>query len=157
MVETFQEYNDIVLAMGLSHLARNAGIFDTADLSVGVDVLLDSSEQGRSTSISEGDQVYPHEIDLVTSISTSSCIFRLQGPSSTAHLPDIISIGRAAIETAGAAIVLRNFGMCSFLPLYCVRDVLCCNRYPFHSSSRICTFSACHASTHRTLYGNGKG
>lgn len=124
MVETFQEYNDTVLAMGLSHLARNAGIFDTADLSVGVDVLFDCSEQERSAPFSEGCQVYPHEINLVTSISTSSCIFRLQGPSSTAHMPDIISIGRAAIETAGAAISFVT-SACAAFSLYIV-FAMCC-------------------------------
>lgn len=104
MVETFQEYNDTVIAMGLSHLARNAGIFDTADLSVGVDVLIDYANEQKNANISLGSKAFQHDVELVTSISTSSCVFRLQGISSTAFMPEIIASGRAAFETAGSAI-----------------------------------------------------
>ncbi|KAI2508044.1 hypothetical protein MHU86_6336 [Fragilaria crotonensis] len=104
MVETFQEYNDTVIAMGLSHLARNAGIFDTADLSVGVDVLIDYADEDKNANISHGGEAFQHDVELVTSISTSSCVFRLQGISSTAFMPEIIASGRAAFETAGSAI-----------------------------------------------------
>lgn len=104
MVETFQEYNDTVIAMGLSHLARNAGIFDMADLSVGVDVLIDYANEEKNAKISQGCEVFQHDVELVTSISTSSCVFRLQGIASTAFMPEIIASGRAAFETAGSAI-----------------------------------------------------
>jgi hypothetical protein len=124
MVETFQEYHDTVLAMGLSHLAQNASIFDTADLSVGVDVLIDSAEHDRNVSIGEGVDVYPHEVDLVTSITTSSCVFRLKGPSSTAHMPEIIAISRAAFEAAGSAVAFVT-SACAAFSLYIV-FAMCC-------------------------------
>ena len=46
-IETFQEYNDTVIAVGLSHLPWNSRIFATADLAVGVDVLVECLQGPR--------------------------------------------------------------------------------------------------------------
>jgi magnesium-transporting ATPase (P-type) len=121
MVETFQEYSDTVLAMGLSHLARNADIFDTADLSVGVDVLFDSNDQNVTSDLEARleENVHPEEVDLVTSISTSSCLFRLKGPSSTAYMPEIIASSRAALEAAGSTVSFVT-SACAAFSMYIV-------------------------------------
>ena len=112
-IQTFQEYSDTVLAVGLSHVYRNSRIFAASDLSVGVDVLLEEHVGAKEPS--KGlHLVLPHEISFVTSMSASSCAFRLKGPTSTIALPGIIASGRAALEAATSSVIFVITGSLSF-------------------------------------------
>eukprot|EP00547_Thalassionema_nitzschioides_P008830 CAMPEP_0194229300 /NCGR_PEP_ID=MMETSP0156-20130528/43822_1 /TAXON_ID=33649 /ORGANISM="Thalassionema nitzschioides, Strain L26-B" /LENGTH=1150 /DNA_ID=CAMNT_0038961849 /DNA_START=68 /DNA_END=3517 /DNA_ORIENTATION=- len=117
MLEIFQEYHDTVIAVGLSHLAQNAGIFDCADLSVGIDVLFASAGKADSSDVREttDENILSPEIDLVRTLSTVSCIFRLRGPSSVAYMPYIIASSRAALQAASSAYSFNSMGCMAYM------------------------------------------
>lgn len=80
--------------MGLSHLPRNAGIFASVDLAVGIDVLLESLDQCSETFFKpNADMLLPCEVAFVSSIASHSCLFNLNGAASTSHMPFIITQG----------------------------------------------------------------
>lgn len=102
-----------MLAVGLSHVYRNSRIFAASDLSVGVDFLLEEHVGAKEPS--KGlHLVLPHEISFVTSMSASSCAFRLKGPTSTIALPGIIASGRAALDAATSSVIFVITGSLSF-------------------------------------------
>jgi hypothetical protein len=113
MIETFQEYSDTVITIGLSHLPRNSRIFAVADLSVGVDVLTECISSPLPTKLNYN-AVLPSEIAFVSAISTHECAFRLHGVKSTAYMPTIIAQGRASLEAATSAILFMASGCLSF-------------------------------------------
>lgn len=128
-VKTFQDYNDTVIAMGLSHLPRNAGIFAVSDLSVGADILekevYEDSFENLGDSYPEAihtSRVLPYEVAFVSSISAHSCAFNLLGTSSTSLMPYIIERGRAALAAATSAALFVISGCLSFslYVLFCV-------------------------------------
>ena len=112
MLETFQDYSDTVIAIGISHLARNAQIFDTADLAVGVDAIDEDMSHHNADTCEAAAQHF--EFALVTALSTSSCVFRFKGAHSTAHMPDIIESGRAAFEACLSSVAFASTGCISF-------------------------------------------
>eukprot|EP00975_Prorocentrum_lima_P058805 12332888-Prorocentrum_lima.AAC.1 len=68
MVDVFQDYNDTVLAVGLSHLPGNQKVFFGSDIAIGVDVLSEEvsfAEEGKGC-----DTLMPSEVAFVSSIST---------------------------------------------------------------------------------------
>jgi magnesium-transporting ATPase (P-type) len=101
--------------MGLSHLPRNAGIFSTADISVGADVLAEelaavpaSPKKHAST-----DHLLPHEVKFVAAVSAHSCVFKLRGAASSSLIPSIIERARASLEAVSAAAYFTLFGSVS--------------------------------------------
>ena len=127
MIEVFQEYNDTVIAVGLSHLPWNSNIFSTADLGIGVDVLSDSLRRSRLGQLGYN-CLLPSEIVFISAISAHTCAFRLRGVDSIAYMPTILAQGRAALEAAtSSALFLVSgclsfgffafFGVCSFATL----------------------------------------
>lgn len=114
-VETFQEYHDTVIAVGLSHLPRNSGIFSQADLAVGIDILTESLN-GVHMDVNKFvyNTVLPSEVTFVSAISAHSCVFRLSGADATSHIPRIIAQGRASLEASISAGVFYISGCLSF-------------------------------------------
>lgn len=113
MVETFQDYNDTVITVGLAHLPRNTRIFSTADLAVGVDVLTDSFKSTPSMQCNYN-ALLPSEIDFVVAISGHLCAFQLRGVASLAYMPTILAHGRASLEAATGSALYLIFGYLSF-------------------------------------------
>ena len=112
MVDIFQEYSDTVIAVGLSHLPSNDGIFSSADIAVGIDVLIDSQPTssiipgtGNDTDHDETLTILDAELELVSAISSHACAFRFRGVSSLSHLSAIIEQGRASLESVSAGVV----------------------------------------------------
>ena len=122
MVDVFQDYNDTVLAVGLSHLPGNQMVFFRSDIAIGVDVL--SEEVSYKSTNPKGkhwDCLQPHEIAFVTSISTWSSSLNLVGSQAMYHILEIIRIGRSSLE---AAISSVGFFFTASLS-YCIFAVLC--------------------------------
>lgn len=113
MIEVFQEYNDTVIAVGLSHLPWNSNIFSTADLGIGVDVLSDSLRRSRLGQLGYN-SLLPSEIVFISAISAHTCAFRLRGVESIAYMPTILAQGRAALESASSAAFFLLNGCLSF-------------------------------------------
>ena len=112
-IEIFQEYNDTVIAVGMSHLPRNSKIFSTADLSIGVDVLSDC------ITITDPKQLHynallPSEVHFASAISAHFCAFRLRGVASIEHMPTILAQGRASLAAAISAAIFLLCGYLSF-------------------------------------------
>lgn len=110
MVNIFQDYSDTVIAVGLSHLPQNDGIFSTADIAVGIDVLSDgepavSLKTGSDRSNGSSPTVIDAELELASAISSHACVFRFRGASSISHLSAIIEQGRASLQAATAGVV----------------------------------------------------
>jgi hypothetical protein len=107
VVDIFQDYNDTVIAVGLSHLPSNDGIFSSADIAVGIDVLADGRTASSTNTQSSGETsaMMDAELELVSAISSHACAFRFRGASSVYHLSAVIEHGRAALESATAGIV----------------------------------------------------
>ncbi|KAG7347008.1 hypothetical protein IV203_006077 [Nitzschia inconspicua] len=113
MIEIFQEYNDTVVVVGLSHLPKNSTIFSAADLAIGVDVLSDC------ISWSEEDSLYynallPSEVNFASAISAHFCGFRLKGISSMEHMPTILAQGRASLSASTNAGIFLLSGYLAF-------------------------------------------
>jgi magnesium-transporting ATPase (P-type) len=102
-----------VIAIGISHLPRNEGIFSTADIAVGIDVLSETVQASEIDSMSSS-QVLPSEIEFVSAISSHSCAFRFRGAESLIHLSSLIAQGRAALEAAISAGVFLTVSCLSF-------------------------------------------
>jgi magnesium-transporting ATPase (P-type) len=112
-IEVFQEYQDTVIAVGLSHLPRNSKIFSSADLSVGVDILTECIPSNMPDRPNRN-TILPSEIAFVSAISSHQCAFRVKGISATAYLPTIIAQGRASLEAATSATMYMVSGCLSF-------------------------------------------
>jgi hypothetical protein len=113
MIEVFQEYNDTVIAVGLSHLPWNSNIFSTADLGIGVDVLSDSLRRSRLGQLGYN-CLLPSEIVFISAISAHTCAFRLRGLESIAYMPTILAQGRASLEAATSSALFLLSGCLSF-------------------------------------------
>ena len=101
MVDVFQEYNDTVLAVGLSHLPGNQEIFSNADISIGLDILSEEVPFDSScTNDYKKGSLQPGEVAFVTSISAHASVFNLLGHRTTSQLVEIIRIGRACLEAS---------------------------------------------------------
>jgi magnesium-transporting ATPase (P-type) len=98
-IEIFQEYNDTVVVVGLSHLPRNSSMFSAADLAIGVDVLSDCISWSAEDSL-HYNALLPSEVSFATAISAHFCAFRLKGISSMEHIPTILAQGRASLAAA---------------------------------------------------------
>jgi len=121
MVNVFQEYNDTVLSVGLSHLPGNQEIFSRADIAIGVDVLAEGvSFNNPDSNIHALNALQPHEIAFVTSISAHSSVFNLHRLA-TRHFAEIIRIGRVCLEaaTSGASFALSGNLSFSIFVLLC--------------------------------------
>lgn len=113
-MEIFQEYNDTVMAVGLSHLTHNELIFSSADVAVGIDILEESCEWENSNSSLIKGHVLPCELEFAQAISSHSCAFRLPGASSVSHISSIIDKGRSSLDAATAATLFYIHGCLSF-------------------------------------------
>jgi hypothetical protein len=113
MIDIFQEYNDTVIAVGLSHLPRNSKIFATADLAIGVDVLSECLEKVNKENL-RCNALLPAEVVFASAISAHCCAFRLQGINSIEHMPNILAQGRASLKAATSAPIFFLSGYISF-------------------------------------------
>mmetsp|Transcript_32820 Transcript_32820/g.67159 ORF Transcript_32820/g.67159 Transcript_32820/m.67159 type:complete len:1431 (+) Transcript_32820:87-4379(+) len=119
MVDVFQDYNDTVLAVGLSHLPGNQKVFFGSDIAIGVDVLSEEvsfAEEGKGC-----DTLMPSEVAFVSSISTWSSSINLVGSQAMYHILEIIRIGRSSLEAAVTSVGFFFTGCLS----YCIFAVLC--------------------------------
>lgn len=96
--------------MGLSHLARNARIFSTSDISVGADVLAEE----LAAMPSSADNLLSYEVEFVATISSHSCAFNLRGAASTSLMPCIIERGRTVLEASSYATLFILYGTIAF-------------------------------------------
>ena len=119
VVDIFQDYSDTVIAVGLSHMPSNDGIFSTADIAVGIDVFAD----GKVAPTTSSEALMDAELELVSAISSHACAFRFRGASSVYHLSAVIEEGRASLESATAGIV---FFLASSLSLSVYVFLVCC-------------------------------
>jgi magnesium-transporting ATPase (P-type) len=103
-----------VIAIGLSHLPWNEGIFSTADISVGFDVLSEAVGGGSHQERVSSTRVLPSEIEFVSAMASHSCAFRFRGAESLVHLSSIIAQGRASLEAAISAGVFLIASCLSF-------------------------------------------
>lgn len=112
-VEIFHEYDDTVVAVGLSHLTQNEGIFARADIAVGIDILeetiCETSNQSKSLM-----NVSKSELEFVQSISSQSCAFRLRGASSVACISTILEKGRASLDASVSSAIFLIYGCMTF-------------------------------------------
>eukprot|EP00536_Pseudo-nitzschia_multiseries_P013726 jgi/Psemu1/327288/estExt_fgenesh1_pg.C_6050003 len=111
MIDIFQEYNDTVIAVGVSHLPRNTKIFSTADLAIGVDMLSECLGKAIPKEL-KYDALLPSEVIFASAISAHFCAFRLEGIGSVEHMPTILAQGRASFAAATSATI---FFLCGFL------------------------------------------
>lgn len=102
--------------MGLSHLPRNAGIFSTADISIGADVLAEelAAVPAPPKELTTTDHLLLHEVEFVAAVSAHSCAFNLRGAASSSLMPSIIERARASLEAVSAAAYFMLFGSVSF-------------------------------------------
>ncbi|KAL7537913.1 hypothetical protein ACHAXR_009079 [Thalassiosira sp. AJA248-18] len=115
MVNVFQEYNDTVLSVGLSHLPGNQDIFSRADIAIGVDVLAEDVTFNDDTlGNPEWNALQADEVAFVTSISAHSSVFNLWGSRANRHFVEIIRIGRACLEAATSCVSFVLSGCLSF-------------------------------------------
>jgi hypothetical protein len=112
-VNVFQDYNDTVLSVGLSHLPGNHEIFSRADIAIGVDVLSEEIPPHDSSSINEN-ALLSAEVAFIASISAHSSVFNLWGNKATANLLQIIRIGRASLEAATSSATYFLSGVLSY-------------------------------------------
>jgi len=114
-IEIFQDYNDTVIAIGLSHLPRNDSIFSTSDIAVGIDVLTgDYEEEDEKNKRISDSNIRPSELEFVSAMASHSCAFRFRGASSVSHMSTIIERSRAALEAATNAGIFVIAGGVSF-------------------------------------------
>ena len=122
MVDVFQDYNDTVLAVGLSHLPGNQKVFFRSDIAIGVDVLSEEvSFVTTNTDDKDCDALLPDEVAFISSISTWSSSLNLVGSQAMYHILEIIRIGRASLEAAVSSVGFFFTGCLSF----CMFAVLC--------------------------------
>ncbi|KAL7495674.1 hypothetical protein ACHAWT_005447 [Skeletonema menzelii] len=122
MVNVFQDYNDTVLAVGLSHLPGNQKVFFRSDIAIGVDVL--SDEVSFVATNKEGkdfDALMSDEVAFVSSISTWSSSLNIVGSQAMYHILEIIRIGRSSLEAAISSVSFFFTGCLS----HCLFAVLC--------------------------------
>jgi hypothetical protein len=112
MVNIFQDYHDTVIVVGLSHLPRNDGIFSTADIAVGIDILTENDAPPGDKLIFAS--VQPLELEFISAICAHSCAFRFRGASSVYYLSDIIEQSRGALDATTASGVFLVHGCLSF-------------------------------------------
>lgn len=121
-MEIFQDYCDTVIAIGISHLPQNDGIFSAADIAIGIDLLMQSGWEENFETICPNNGVRPSEVEFVSAICSHSCVFRFQGSSSLSHIPSILKQSRAALEAATASGVFLVEG-CLAYSLYVLFSV----------------------------------
>jgi len=122
MVDVFQDYNDTVLSIGLSHLPGNQKVFFRSDIAIGVDVLSEEvSFAATNTDGKDWDALLPNEVAFISSISTWSSSLNLVGSQAIYHILEIIRIGRASLEAAVSSVSFFLTGCLS----YCMFAVLC--------------------------------
>ena len=93
-------------------MSCNDETFSVADLSIGVDLLIqDITVQDQKYSI-EG--LTPDEIFFVCSITAHSCLFNLPASSALIHISDIVAGGRSALENGISAGLFMVTGYVSF-------------------------------------------
>ncbi|KAL7547846.1 hypothetical protein ACHAWF_011118 [Thalassiosira exigua] len=121
-VNVFQEYNDTVAGIGLSHLPGNQEMFSRADIAIGVDVLaeevsFESTESGNR----DWNTLQAYEVAFISSISAHSSVFNLKGSRATSHFVEIVRTGRACLEAAvsGTCFVLSGGLSFSLFVLLC--------------------------------------
>ncbi|KAK1741012.1 putative transmembrane protein 94 [Skeletonema marinoi] len=115
MVDVFQDYNDTVLAVGLSHLPGNQKVFFGSDIAIGVDVL---SEEVSFAEVGKGcDTLMPSEVAFVSSISTWSSSINLVGSQAMYHILEIIRIGRSSLEAAVTSVGFFFTGFATSVPI----------------------------------------
>jgi hypothetical protein len=107
-VTIFQDYHDTVISVGMSHLPRNAGVFEESDIAVGIEFLspLDEREANHPKEIAP----FEMAVALVSSISSQSCAFRLQEPPNARQFGSIIMKSRSALHGATASGVFLAIG-----------------------------------------------
>lgn len=136
-VSVFQEYHDTVISVGMSHLPRNAGVFEESDISVGIDFLLPSDE-GDDTAAGKQGSPLDLAVQLVSSVSSHSCAFRLPEPPNSKQFWSIIMKSRSALKGATAAGVFLAIGSISLslyvlltacMPLLPAVPILCASFY----------------------------
>jgi magnesium-transporting ATPase (P-type) len=120
-VEIFHEYDDTVVAVGLSHLTRNEDIFANADVAVGIDILEETAD-GTNDKSSSLSQISKSEFEFVQSISSQSCAFRLRGASSVAYISTILEKSRASLDASVSSAMFLIFG-CMTYSLYVLFSV----------------------------------
>ena len=120
-MEIFHEYDDTVVAIGLSHLTRNEDIFASADVAVGIDILEETMDgiNNKSNSLS---QISKSEFEFVQSMSSQSCAFRLRGASSVAYISTILEKSRASLDAAVSSAIFLIYG-CMTYSLYVLFSV----------------------------------
>jgi magnesium-transporting ATPase (P-type) len=96
----------------MSHLPRNAGVFEESDIAVGIEFLslLDEREAINPKEIGS----FETAVSLVSSISSQSCAFRLQEPPNAKQFGSIIMKSRSALHGATASGVFLAMGSISF-------------------------------------------
>lgn len=112
-IEIFQDYNDTVVVVGLSHLPRNSTIFSAADLGIGVDVLSDCVSWSEDDTL-HYNALLSSEVTFASAISAHFCAFRLKGISSMEYMPTILAQGRASLAAATNAAIFLLSGYLSF-------------------------------------------
>lgn len=112
-IDIFQEYNDTVIAVGLSHLSRNSKIFSTSDLAIGVDIFSESLGSVNEKRL-RSNALLPAEVLFASGISAHCCAFRLEGIASVEYIPTILAQGRASLAAATSAAIFFLSGYLSF-------------------------------------------
>lgn len=120
-MEIFHEYDDTVVAVGLSHLTRNENIFASADIAVGIDILEETMEDVNKKSNSMS-QISKSEFEFVQSISSQSCAFRLRSASSVAYISTILDKSRASLDASVSSAMFLIYG-CMTYSLYVLFSV----------------------------------
>ena len=120
-LEIFLEYDDTVVAVGLSHLTRNEEIFATADIAVGIDILEETID-GTNDESSPLSHVSKSELEFVQSVSSQSCAFRLRGASSVAYISTILEKSRASLDASVSSAIFLIYG-CMAYSLYVLFSV----------------------------------
>jgi len=82
MVSIFREHNDTVLVLGCNHHSKNMKIFESSDISVGVNVV----EEERGENIT--DENVRAGLELVSEVITQDCLFNIP----VAAIPSILDI-----------------------------------------------------------------
>ncbi len=127
-VNVFQEYNDTVLSLGLSHLSQNDDTFNSSDLSFGNDVLFESipitKMEGEPSESREQfkSSLHRKELLFISKVASHSCVFNLSlGQSGLINVAEIIEEGRAALSsgtTAGNFMIYAGVAI-TFTILFC--------------------------------------
>jgi hypothetical protein len=135
MVEIFQEHNDTVLTLGLSHISSNSEIFCHSDLSMGFNALFETPLQEKETGQDATkifSSLHPIELSYVSSISSHSCVFNFPlNRYGLLPISQVLNQGRGALSAgtnAGAFLVTSSitFSLTVFLSSCNISCALSC-------------------------------